>query len=83
MTNGASGRRLRRLGFYVLVLLTVGILFFPFYWMTITSFKNEDQMRSLVSMFWPSPFVTDNYQHGGCLAALLLATRAASDCDAR
>jgi multiple sugar transport system permease protein len=29
--------------------------------MTITSFKTEDQMRSLVSMFWPSPFVVENY----------------------
>jgi multiple sugar transport system permease protein len=29
--------------------------------MTITSFKTEDQMRSLDSMFWPSPFVLDNY----------------------
>jgi multiple sugar transport system permease protein len=34
---------------------------FPFYWMTVTSFKTEDQMRSLVSMFWPSPFVVENY----------------------
>ncbi|HEX9126794.1 MAG TPA: carbohydrate ABC transporter permease, partial [Methylomirabilota bacterium] len=39
------------------------IVVFPFYWMTVTSFKGEDQMRSLVSMFWPSPFVTDNYRH--------------------
>jgi multiple sugar transport system permease protein len=29
--------------------------------MTITSFKTEDQMRSLVSMFWPSPFALENY----------------------
>ncbi|MCI0547347.1 MAG: carbohydrate ABC transporter permease [Candidatus Rokubacteria bacterium] len=42
------------LGFLVMVV-------FPFYWMTITSFKGEDQMRSLVSMFWPSPFVGENY----------------------
>jgi multiple sugar transport system permease protein len=44
----------------VLGLLLVLVLF-PFYWMTITSFKTEDQMRSLVSMFWPSPFVVENY----------------------
>ena len=43
------------LGFLLLLVL------FPFYWMTITSFKTEDQMRSLVSMFWPSPFVIENY----------------------
>jgi multiple sugar transport system permease protein len=44
----------------VLSFLLVLVLF-PFYWMTITSFKTEDQMRSLDSMFWPSPFVLDNY----------------------
>jgi multiple sugar transport system permease protein len=44
----------------VLVLLAVLVLF-PFYWMTITSFKTEDQMRSLVSVFWPKPFATENY----------------------
>jgi multiple sugar transport system permease protein len=44
----------------VLGLLLLLVLF-PFYWMTITSFKTEDQMRSLVSMFWPAPFVVENY----------------------
>jgi multiple sugar transport system permease protein len=44
----------------VLVVLAVLVLF-PFYWMTITSFKSEDQMRSLVSMFWPKPFALENY----------------------
>ena len=39
----------------------VVLVLFPFYWMTITSFKSEDQMRSLVSMFWPSPVVLENY----------------------
>ena len=45
-------RGARRTGSCVILLVLV---LFPFYWMTITSFKNEDQMRSLVSMFWPSP----------------------------
>jgi multiple sugar transport system permease protein len=45
------------------LLLTLGlIVVFPFYWMTITSFKSEEQMRSLTSMFWPSPLVLDNYR---------------------
>ena len=38
------------------------IVLFPFYWMTVTSLKSEDQMRSLVSMFWPNPFIFDNYR---------------------
>jgi len=45
------------------LLFTLGlIVVFPFYWMTITSFKSEEQMRSLTSMFWPSPLVLDNYR---------------------
>jgi multiple sugar transport system permease protein len=49
------------MSYAVLVILAVLVLF-PFYWMTITSFKNEEQMRSLVSMFWPRPLVGENYQ---------------------
>jgi multiple sugar transport system permease protein len=49
------------MSYTVLVVLAVLVLF-PFYWMTITSFKSEDQMRSLVSMFWPRPFATENYE---------------------
>jgi multiple sugar transport system permease protein len=46
---------------YVVLGLLLLLVLFPFYWMTITSFKTEDQMRSLVSMFWPAPFVVENY----------------------
>ena len=45
----------------VLVVLAIVVLF-PFYWMIVTSFKSEDQMRSVVSMFWPKPFAIENYQ---------------------
>ncbi len=38
------------------------IVLFPFYWMIVTSLKSEDQMRSLVSMFWPDPMNIDNYR---------------------
>jgi multiple sugar transport system permease protein len=55
-----TGRAKLAVAYTVLVLLAVLVLF-PFYWMTITSFKSEDQMRSLVSMFWPRPLVTENY----------------------
>jgi multiple sugar transport system permease protein len=48
---------------YAILLTLLLIVLFPFFWMTITSFKGEDQMRSLASMFWPSPFVRDNYAH--------------------
>jgi multiple sugar transport system permease protein len=51
----------RTLAYGVLVALAIAVLF-PFYWMIITSFKGEDQMRSIVSMFWPKPFAVENYQ---------------------
>jgi multiple sugar transport system permease protein len=54
--------RIQALGSYSFLLALLTIVVFPFYWMTITSFKGEDQMRSLVSMFWPQPFVLDNYR---------------------
>jgi multiple sugar transport system permease protein len=56
-----SGSIERALAYTVLTGLAVAVLF-PFYWMTITSFKSEEQMRSLTSMFWPQPLVTENYQ---------------------
>jgi len=55
--------RLQLMGSYGFLVSLLVIVVFPFYWMTVTSFKGEDQMRSLVSMFWPSPVVTDNYRH--------------------
>jgi multiple sugar transport system permease protein len=56
-----GGERLQRaLAYAVLVALAI-IVLFPFYWMTITSLKTEDQMRSQVSMFWPKPVALENY----------------------
>jgi multiple sugar transport system permease protein len=49
------------ISYAVLGILAV-IVLFPFYWMIVTSLKSEDQMRSLVSMFWPSPVIFDNYR---------------------
>jgi multiple sugar transport system permease protein len=54
--------RIQALGSYSFLLALLTIVVFPFYWMTITSLKGEEQMRSLVSMFWPQPFVLDNYR---------------------
>ena len=56
----ATGGTQTTFAYTVLVILAVLVLF-PFYWMTITSFKSEDQMRSLLSMFWPRPIVIENY----------------------
>jgi multiple sugar transport system permease protein len=56
-----SGAVESALAYSVLAMLAIAVLF-PFYWMTITSFKSEEQMRSIVSMFWPKPFAIENYQ---------------------
>lgn len=61
MRGLAVGRLQTAFSYTVLVVLALMVLF-PFYWMTVTSFKSEDQMRSLVSMFWPKPFATENYE---------------------
>jgi len=60
MSKVALARMQTTLAYSGLGFLLVLVLF-PFYWMTITSFKTEDQMRSLVSMFWHSPAVLENY----------------------
>jgi len=61
MRSAGASRGQLALCYAVLTTLALLVLF-PFYWMTITSFKGEEQMRSLVSMFWPRPLVTENYQ---------------------
>jgi multiple sugar transport system permease protein len=61
MTKTTVGRLQLGLSYGILGVLLLMVLF-PFYWMTITSLKSEDQMRSLVSMFWPSPVVFENYE---------------------
>jgi multiple sugar transport system permease protein len=64
---GGPGRvareRLQSAVSYAILVTLLLLVLFPFFWMTITSFKGETQMRSLTSMFWPSPFVSDNYGH--------------------
>jgi multiple sugar transport system permease protein len=49
------------IAYTVLIVLAIVVLF-PFYWMIVTSFKGESQMRSVISMFWPKPFAIENYQ---------------------
>ena len=40
---------------YAILLTLLVIVIFPFYWMTVTSFKSEEQMRSLVSHVLAEP----------------------------
>ena len=61
MRSKAGTERLQSAVSYAILLTFLLFVLFPFYWMTVTSFKSEEQMRSLVSMFWPSPFAIENY----------------------
>jgi multiple sugar transport system permease protein len=60
--RGARVGHLQTVASYGVLITLAFVVLFPFYWMTITSFKNEEQMRSLVSMFWPRPLVGENYE---------------------
>jgi multiple sugar transport system permease protein len=62
MSSKVAVARFQTAGSYGVLGVLLVLVLFPFYWMTITSFKSEEQMRSLVSMFWPSPVVAENYQ---------------------
>jgi multiple sugar transport system permease protein len=58
----AAVDRLQAAVSYAVLVGLVLVVLFPFYWMIVTSLKAEEQMRSLVSMFWPRPMVGENYQ---------------------
>ena len=62
MTRAATAARMQVALSYAVLAALVVIVVFPFYWMTITSLKSEEQMRSLTSMFWPDPLVLDNFR---------------------
>ena len=61
MKAGVLAGRLQSGASYAVLVTLLVLVVFPFYWMIVTSFKSEDQMRSLTSMFWPSPFAVENY----------------------
>lgn len=61
MKAGTLAGRLQTGAAYAVLVTLLVLVVFPFYWMIVTSFKSEDQMRSLTSMFWPQPFAVENY----------------------
>jgi multiple sugar transport system permease protein len=61
--NHGLGARLGHAASYSFLLVLLVVVLFPFYWMTVTALKSEEQMRSLASMFWPDPVVWDNFRH--------------------
>jgi multiple sugar transport system permease protein len=54
-------RRLGDIGAYLALGVLLLFLLFPFYWVVITSFKTNEQMRTSDSVFWPSPWTLDHF----------------------
>lgn len=42
-------------------LLVTAVVFFPVYWLLVSSFKSTYEMRLAVPTYWPSSFAWDNY----------------------
>lgn len=48
--------------FYFLLLLILVVTLFPIYWMIINSFKDNTEILTGKSLFWPSRFRIENYR---------------------
>jgi multiple sugar transport system permease protein len=55
-------RRLVDLFVYSALGLLLLVLLFPFFWVVVTAFKTDDQIRTFDSVFWPSPWTTANFR---------------------
>lgn len=61
MTHHGTKRTMLGLNYVILAALLL-FVFFPIYWMLVTSLKSESQLRDVrQSPFWPTPFVFDSY----------------------
>jgi multiple sugar transport system permease protein len=59
---GRTERRQLGRGMQVLVLVPFMVfVLFPFFWVTITSFKSTSQITQRYSIFWPAPATLDQY----------------------
>ncbi|MDQ3696008.1 MAG: ABC transporter permease subunit [Chloroflexota bacterium] len=55
--------RLGTIGAYALLGGLLVTLLFPFYWVIITAFKSNEQVRTFESVFWPSPWTTEHFTY--------------------
>lgn len=56
------GRRLAGLGIALGTALVLLFELFPFYFVLITAFKTNDQIRTFRTPFWPDPWTLDNFR---------------------
>jgi multiple sugar transport system permease protein len=47
---------------YLLLGILLAFLLFPFYWVIVTAFKTQDQIRTLASPFAPDPWTLENFR---------------------
>jgi multiple sugar transport system permease protein len=59
----STSKRISRGFLYVSLGALLLFELFPFYWVIITAFKSGDQIRNFRSIFWPEPFVLDNFKY--------------------
>ncbi len=62
--EGAWRRVTGRVGFvgnYAILGVLLFFLLFPFYWVVVTAFKTNEQMRTSESVFWPSPWTIQHF----------------------
>ena len=50
-------------GVYLLLAALLVFLLFPFYWVIITAFKSDDQLRVSESIFWPQPWTLEHFRY--------------------
>lgn len=56
-------QRAGNIGAYALLGILLTLILFPFYWVVITAFKTNEQMRTSSSIFWPSPWTTRHFDY--------------------
>ena len=56
-------QRIGDVGAYALLGLLLLFLLFPFYWVLVTAFKTDEQMRTSSSVFWPSPWTAQHFDY--------------------
>jgi multiple sugar transport system permease protein len=56
-------RRLGNIGAYGALGVLLLFLLFPFYWVIVTAFKTDEQMRTSESVFWPEPWTLGHFDY--------------------
>lgn len=58
---GQRNRKLMYAGRLALAVIVTALLFFPVYWLIVSSLKTQQEMRLAVPTFWPQSFSWSNY----------------------